>query len=143
MGGPNSFSKCEVLQCTDDGSAQSKAVWPVPKFHFQVKWDWLAMSSFQEVSGLEGESRFVTLKRGVFTHDRSFWDWFNAIKMNTLKRKAVVISLIDEAGSPTMVWTLANAWPTKITGTELKAEGNEVVVESIELAYEGLTIASP
>jgi len=35
----------------DDGSAQSKTVWPLPKFYFQVKWGDQEMS-FQEVSGL-------------------------------------------------------------------------------------------
>jgi phage tail-like protein len=54
----------------------------------------------------------------------------------------VVISLLDEAGKPTMVWTLSNAWPTKITGTDLKSDGNEVAVETIEIAHEGLTIAN-
>lgn len=62
--------------------------------------------------------------------------------MNTIKRVPVIISLLDETGKPTMVWTLANAWPTKITGTDLKAEGNEVAVETIEIAHEGLTIAN-
>jgi phage tail-like protein len=42
-----------------------------------------------------------------------------------------------------MVWTLNNAWPTKITGTNLKSEGNEVAVESIELAFETLTVSAP
>jgi phage tail-like protein len=41
-----------------------------------------------------------------------------------------------------MVWTLTNAWPTKITGADLNAEGNEVAVESLEIAHEGLTIAN-
>ena len=149
----------------DDGSAQSKTIWPLPKFHFQVKWD-SAVMSFQEVSGLGVESTpieyrhgdspafsvikmpgikkygNVTMKKGVFKSDNKFWDWFNEIKMNTIKRKPVIISLLDEAGKPTMVWTLANAFPTKITGTDLKAEGNEVAVESIEIAHEGLTIAN-
>jgi phage tail-like protein len=84
----------------------------------------------------------VTLKKGVFKSDNKFWDWFNQIKMNTIKRVPVTISLLDEAGKPTMVWTLTNAWPTKITGTDLKAEGNEVAVETIEIAHEGLTIAN-
>jgi phage tail-like protein len=84
----------------------------------------------------------VTMKKGVFKSDNKFWDWFNQIKMNTIKRVPVTISLLDEAGNPTMVWTLSNAWPTKITGTDLKAEGNEVAVECIEIAHEGLTIAN-
>ena len=52
----------------------------------------------------------------------------------------VTISLLDEEGKATMVWKLANAWPTKISGTDLKADGNEVAVETLEIAHEGLTI---
>lgn len=149
----------------DDGSAQSANVWPLPRFHFLVKWDSNVMS-FQEVSGLDVEAQpieyragdnpvfstvkmpgikkygNVTMKKGVFKADNKFWDWFNQIKMNTIKRVPVTISLLEESGRPTMVWTLANAWPTKITGTDLKAEGNAVAVETIEIAHEGLTIAT-
>ena len=147
----------------DDGSAQSANVWPMPKFHFEVKWDSNVMS-FQEVSGLDMEAQVieyrhgdskefstvkmpgikkfgnVTMKKGVFKSDNKFWDWFNEIKMNTIKRKPVTISLLDEEGGATMVWTLANAFPTKITGTDLKSDGNEVAIESIEIVHEGLTI---
>ena len=149
----------------DDGSAQSTSVWPLPKFYFQVKWDAEVMS-FQEVSGLDVEaepipyrhgdspefstikmpgikkSGNVTMKKGVFKSDNKFWDWFNQIKMNTIKRVPVTISLLDEAGAPTMVWTLANAWPTKIQATDLKSDGNEVAVESIEIVHEGITITN-
>ncbi len=62
--------------------------------------------------------------------------------MNTIKRVPVTISLLDESGAPTMVWTLANAWPTKLTGTDLKSDGNEVSIESIEITHEGITIAN-
>ena len=147
----------------DDESKQSAAVWPLPKFSFKVQWDSQEMM-FQEISGLDieastieyraGDSKAfsvlkmpglkkysdVTMKKGVFKADDKSWDWFNEIKMNVIKRKPVTISLLDEAGSPTMVWKLANAWPTKVTGTDLKAQGNEVAVESIVIAHEGLTI---
>ncbi len=149
----------------DDGSAQSRTAWPIPKFRFEVLWG-DAVMSFQEVSGLDVESQpleyrhgdspsfstvkmpglkkfgDITMKKGVFKSDNKFWDWFNEIKMNTIKRTPVTIRLLDEAGAPAMVWTLANAWPTKVTGTDLKAAGNEVAVESIEIAHEGLTIAN-
>lgn len=149
----------------DDGAKQSTAVWPLPKFYFQVKWDSQVMS-FQEISGLDIQSEEikyrhgdspefavikmpgmkkvgnVTMKKGVFKSDNKFWDWFNQIKMNTVKRVPVTISLLDETGAPTMVWTLANAWPTKITGTDLKAEGNEAAIETIEIVHEGLTISN-
>lgn len=140
-------------------------VWPLPKFYFQVKLGDKEVP-FQEVSGLDIEAQIieyrhgnskefstikmpgikktgnVTLKKGVFVKDNGFWDWFNKIKMNTIERQTVVISLLDEGGKPTMVWTLNNAWPTKITGTDMKSDGNEVAVETVEIAHEGLTIAN-
>ncbi|MBI1763571.1 MAG: phage tail protein [Acidobacteria bacterium] len=147
----------------DDGSKQSASVWPLPKFYFQVNWGGQVMN-FQEVSGLDVEAQpieyrhgdspvfstikmpgikkygNVTMKKGVFKGDQKFWDWFNQIKLNTIKRETVTISLLDETGAPTMVFTLTNAWPTKITGTDLKSDGNEVAIETIELVHEGLTI---
>ena len=146
------------------GEVQDK-VWPLPKFYFKVK---IADQEvqFQEVSGLEIEAQVieyrhgnspefstikmpgikkssnVTLKKGVFKDDKAFWGWYNQIKMNTIERKAMMISLLDEAGNDTMVWTLKNAWPTKITGTDLKSDGNEVAVETLEIAHEGITIAN-
>ena len=41
-----------------------------------------------------------------------------------------------------MVWSLSNAWATRITGTDLNADSNEVAVECIEIAYEDLTITN-
>lgn len=139
-------------------------VWPLPKFYFSVQLGDDKMS-FQEVSGLESETKIieyrhgdnksfypikmpglgrvgnVTMKKGIFVNDSKFWDWYNEIKMNIIKRRTVVINLLDETGAPKMTWTLNNAWPTKITGTDLKSEGNEVAVESVEIAYETLTVA--
>jgi len=147
----------------DDGSAQTQAIWPLPKFHFQVKWDDTELA-FQEVSGLDIEtepleyragnnpvfskikmpgmikSGNITMKKGVFVKDNAIFDWFAEIKMNTIKRKAITISLLDEAQAPTMVWKVQNAFPVKVQGTDLKAEGNEVAVESIEIAHEGFVI---
>ena len=58
--------------------------------------------------GLKNHSA-VTLKKGVFKNDDQFWAWFNEIKTNTIQRRPVTISLLDEGGAPVMVWTLANA----------------------------------
>ena len=149
----------------EDGFTQSASIWPMPKFHFQVKWGDQEMS-FQEVTGLDAQSEEikyrtgdspiysvikmpglikysnVTMKKGIFKGDNKFWDWFSQIKMNTIKRIDITISLLDEENNPAMTWTLKNAWPTKISGYELKAEGNEVAVESIEIVHEGMTITS-
>lgn len=140
---------------------KQEAPWPVPKFHFTVQIGGSEMS-FQEVSGLDTEadvieyragnspqfstvkmpglkkSANVTLRKGMFKDDSNLFDWFAQVKMNVIKRETVVIRLLDEEGKPLFTWTLANAFPTKITGTDLNSEGNEVAVESIELAHEGL-----
>jgi len=147
----------------DDASTQATSVWPIAKFYFQVQWDSQVMS-FQEVSGLDVETQAieyragnspdfsvtqmpglrkysnVIMKKGIFKSDNKFWEWFSQIKMNTVKRLPVTISLLDETGAITMVWTLTHAWPTKITATNLDSDGNEVVIESIEIAHEGISI---
>ena len=149
----------------DDGSARLTSVWPLPKFYFRVEWGTEIMH-FQEVSGLDVETQAieyrhgdsktysaikmpgvakygnVTLKKGIFKTGNRFWDWYSKIKMNTVERKIVTISLLDEQGKATMVWTLANAWPTKVSGTDLKSDGNEVSIETIEIAHEGITVAN-
>ncbi|WP_299204975.1 phage tail protein [uncultured Tateyamaria sp.] len=148
---------------TDDDSPQSQSIWPLPAFYFQVTMAGEDMT-FQEVSGLDVESQPIeyragnskvfstikmpglrktgnlTLKKGVFTRGQTFWDWFSGIKMNTIKRQDLTISLRDGSGTPTMAWRVMNAFPTKITGTDLKAEGNEVAIDSVEIAHEGITI---
>jgi len=150
---------------TDDGSAPSTPQWPAPRFYFEVKWDSVVMC-FQEVSGLDVEAQpieyrhgnspqfstvkmpglqkagNVTLKKGVIKSDQRFWDWVNRIKMNTIARRPVTISLLDESGASTMVWTLANAWPSHVSGTDLKAEGNEVAIEAITVVHEGITVVN-
>ncbi len=74
--------------------------------------------------------------------DTTYWDWYNQIELNTITegRKTVVIQLLNETGKPTMSWTLNNAWPTKITSTDMKSDGNEAAIDTIEIAYETLVI---
>ena len=59
------------------------------------------------------------------------------IAWQTLKERS---PFLDEQGKVTMLWTLNNAWPTKITSTDLKSDGNEVAVDTIEIAHEQLII---
>ena len=145
------------------GEAQDSQ-WPLPKFYFLVDWGGMTNIPFQEVSGLEMDaeadayrhgrsavfSQFsmpgmlknghVTMKRGVFRKDNDFFDWFTKVKMNTIERQNIVVKLLDEGSTPTTKWTLINAWPTKISATDLNTAGNEVAIESIEIAHEGISI---
>jgi phage tail-like protein len=61
--------------------------------------------------------------------------------MNTVERSTIVVNLLDQTGTPQYIWTLNNAFPIKLTGTDLKSDGNEVAVESIEVAFQTMTVS--
>lgn len=139
-------------------------IWPLPKFYFSVDISGVGKIAFQEVSGLDTASKVieyragnsrdfstikmpgiaapspVTCKKGAFANDNKFWDLYSELKMNTIKRRTVTISLLDETGAPTMIWRLANAWPSKISGADSKSDGNEAAIEVLELVHEGITV---
>ena len=139
------------------------ANYPLVKFHFQVEWGGTKIG-FTEVSGLDVETEVVeyrdgaspeyskikmpgmqkfsniTLKRGTFKADNEYFAWWNTVKLNTIERRDITISLLNEEHAPVITWKVKNAWPTKIQSTDLKADGNEVAIESMEIVHEGLTI---
>ncbi|NQY07949.1 MAG: phage tail protein [Flavobacteriales bacterium] len=143
------------------------STWPMPKFRFEVDLGTeMKGVAFQEVSGMDVENQIIeyrksnsklfsvekmpgivkygniTMKRGVFVNDNTFWNWHAEISMNTIKRRTVIIRLLDENGKVTMQWQLNDAWPTKITSTDLKSDGNEVAVDTLEIAHQQLIITN-
>lgn len=137
--------------------------YPLVKFHFQVEWGGTKIG-FTEVSGLDVETEVIeyrhgaspeyskvkmpgmqkfsniTLKRGTFATDNEYFNWWNTVKLNTIERRDITISLLNEEHEPVITWKVKNAWPSKVQPTDLKADGNEVAIESLELVHEGLTI---
>jgi phage tail-like protein len=137
--------------------------YPLPKFHFQVQWGGTKIG-FTEVTGLEvttekieyrdgaskeyhkirmpGMQTFgdLTLKRGVFAGDNDFYVWWNTVALNTVERRDITISLLNESHEPVVVWKVKKAWPTKVTSTDLNASGNETAIETMVLTHEGLTM---
>jgi len=137
--------------------------YPLVKFHFQVDWGGTKIG-FTEVSGLDVEIEVVeyrvgsspeyskvkmpglqkysniTMKRGTFKSDNEYFKWWNTVKLNTIERRDITISLLNEEHEPVVTWKVKNAWPTKVQSTDLKADGNEVAIESMEIVHEGLTV---
>jgi phage tail-like protein len=143
------------------------ANYPLPKFHFQVEWGGTKIG-FTEVTGLDhqieaieyregssftysktkmpGMHKFsnITLKRGTFEGDIEFHTWIKDVNLNKSEpRRTIVIKLLNERHEPVITWQAANAFPLKYQASDLKADGNEVAIESIEIAHEGLTIVEP
>ncbi|MDF2188593.1 phage tail protein [Paraflavitalea sp. CAU 1676] len=139
------------------------ANYPLPKFHFRVEWGGSKIG-FTEVTGLNIENEMieyrdgsspeyhkikmpglqkygnVTLKRGMFNGDNEFFQWLNTVSLSKIVRRDITISLLNENHEPVYIWRLKNAWPTKVTAPDLKSDANEVAVETIEMAHEGLVI---
>mgnify|MGYP003402735604 CR=1 FL=1 len=81
----------------------------------------------------------VSLKRGV-TDTRELFDWHHQIVQGQISssRRNVVIVVLGEAGDDRARFVVSNAWPTKYDPSDLNAKGNEVFIECLELANEGI-----
>lgn len=149
----------------DDDSPPSRPLGALPRFPFRVQWDAEEMRC-QEALGLDAESPSisyragsseasspftmpglkkvgnVSLMKGVLKANSTLWDWFGQITANTIQRKLVRVSLLDETGRPTTVWTLTNAWPTQVTRVEGTFGDDEVAVALVEFVCDGVTLSS-
>ncbi len=81
----------------------------------------------------------VVLHRGI-DGGLSLWEWFKAVRDGDLQRRNVVITLHDERHESVQRWLLRDAWPVKYVTSDLNAQGNEVVIETLELAVESIEI---
>ena len=94
----------------------------------------------------------ITLKMG-YTIGNGFKQWVQDCVSETrgaMNRKTITIELLDiRDGSPNatyettkgnILWLLKDAWVTKYSGPDLNASTSEVAIETVEIAYEELTI---
>jgi len=112
------------------------AEYPLPKFHFQVQWGGTKIG-FTEVTGLEVTTEKIEYRDGA---SKEYYAWWNTVTLNTIERRDITISLLNEAHQPVVVWKVKKAWPTKVTSTDLNASGNETAIETLVLTHEGLTM---
>ncbi|HMK56403.1 MAG TPA: phage tail protein [Dissulfurispiraceae bacterium] len=133
---------------------------PYRGFRFRIEIDGIAVAHFSDVSGLQVETEIepyeeggvndfvhqlpkrtkfqpVTLKRGITDAD-TLWSWHQDVVIGKFKRKNGSIILLDEAGNDKWRWNFSNAFPAKWTGPDLKADGNAVAFETIELVHNGI-----
>ena len=137
---------------------------PYRNFNFLVEIDGIAQASFIECSGLEtttevietreggnnttmlklpGKTSYsdITLKWGL-TASLEMWQWRADVIDGTVTRRNGSIVVYDLANKAEVArWNFFNAWPTKWDGPSLNAKGNEVAVETLVLAHEGIARA--
>jgi phage tail-like protein len=136
---------------------------PFRGFNFQIDIDGLGSSSFSEVSGLtadgdavdyregadainsvrklQGLRKFpaIVMKRG-YTQNDELWQWYARIYSGQDDRRNGSVVLLNEQRKPVMRWNFENAWINKIEGPSMKAAGNEVAIESMEIIHEGISL---
>jgi phage tail-like protein len=98
-------------------------------------------SDLSHVRKLPGLTKFgnVTLKRGA-SASLELFNWHLQVVRGQISsaRRNVVIVVLDEAGQDVARFVISEAWPTKYDPGDLNARGNEVFIESLELANEGI-----
>ena len=123
---------------------------------------------FQEVSGLSyeilteelnegGQNGFshklpkkvkypnLVLKRGLLKNTalqkwfESAMDTFFNWEVYDFRPKDILITLLDESDNPVAIWNVVQAYPLKWTTSDLKANDNSIVIETLELAYQYFT----
>jgi phage tail-like protein len=136
--------------------------YPYVAQRFAVEIEGLVVAGFAECSGLGaeveleeiqagGENRYrirlpkgtkygnLILKRGL-TDSKVLWDWHREVVKGTVKRKNVSVIVWDGSSrqNERWRWQFLGAFPVKWSGPELKADGNTVAIEVLELAHNGL-----
>ena len=132
---------------------------PFKAFDFLVEIDGVARAAFSEVSGLESETAVIEyrtggetvvrklpgltkfgniiLRRGV-TQDADLWNWRKSVVEGIIDRRNGSIVLLDDKRNEVVRWNFRSGWICKWEGPTLNAKANEVAIESIEIAHEGL-----
>jgi phage tail-like protein len=133
---------------------------PFHGFNFRVEIGGIQRAGFREASGLdsaqdpteyrEGTDRLtarklpglnkysnISLKWGV-TDDKELWDWRKKTMDGKVERKNGSIVLLNDAGEEKVRWNFVDGWPTKWTGPSFNATSNDVAIETLDIAHEGL-----
>jgi phage tail-like protein len=135
---------------------------PLRNFRFRVEIDGLTVAGFAEViigaattdvieyregneparvrklAGLH-KTGDVVLRRGI-TGSLELWNWYKQVLtgQTAAARRKVVIAVADDTGADRARFVVRDAWPTKYDPSDLDAKGNEVFIETLELANEGI-----
>jgi phage tail-like protein len=133
---------------------------PPPAFRFTVRFDNVPPVGFSDCTGLQLETevqeyheggvnthswKFVTrtkqgnltLKRGIV--DNVMWGWYQAITQGNMQFRNGTVTVHDPSGADDAIeFQVLQAFPVKWVGPDLNASQNNLAVETIEFAHQGL-----
>jgi phage tail-like protein len=148
-----------IVQAQNDSRGDALA----RPFSFRVEIEGLDAGVFRSVSGLSIETEVIefreggsdvihklpgarkypnlVLKRG-FTGDTTLYDWYNSFTGGNPARVNGSIIMLGPDLAQVARWEFHNGFPVKVEGPDLDASSNEVPIETIEIAHEGLTMVT-
>jgi len=137
---------------------------PLAGYHFTLEIDSIVKAVFREATGIGSEQQVIeykdanskgetivrkipgtlkypdiTLKRGI-TDLMELWDWRKLVedgKVNTARKNGSVV-MYSQDNTEVARWNFRDGWPSKITGPQLNANNNDIGMEEISIAHEGL-----
>lgn len=136
---------------------------PYLNFNFRVEIDGIAIAGFSEADLPAGRIEAVAYREGTdtssaarllpgrvawgpvvlrrgFTGDPALFDWWSEVLHGSVSRRDVVIVLLDAQRNDVARWVVRDAWPQKWDGPDLRGLGNDVAIETLELAHEGVEL---
>ena len=136
---------------------------PYPNYNFKIEIDGITEGHFKQCTNLgarvqtisyrEGGDQVVhripgqveyadaTLRGGV-TASRQLWMWFQAAVKGTPQRKTVSVVVYGADGvQERLRWNLINAWPKEFQCMPLDAQGSEIAIYTLSIAFETLELA--
>jgi phage tail-like protein len=134
---------------------------PYQGFNFLVEIEGILAGGFSECTGLTVETEFLDYREGgvngyihrfpgptkypplILKHGLTqidgLWSWHQDVIQWNVERKSGTIYLLNKQSLPVMWWDFKEAYPTKYTGPDLRADSGAVAFESVELAHRGLS----
>jgi phage tail-like protein len=137
---------------------------PVPVSSFYLDISGKVTGLFRECTGLGSETEVITqlvagnagqqiimkipgalkydnivLKRGV-TNDMQIWEWRKLVEEGKVEKARMngTVTMYDQENKPIAEWTFEQAWPCKVSGPTLNAGTNEIAIEELHIAHEGM-----
>jgi len=138
---------------------------PLRNFRFKVEIDGITQAAFSEVAIAETtldvidyrvgtdpthvqklnglrKNGSITMKWGMTVGGSALdlFKWFDDVGNGQIKtlRKKVTIHVFNEAGEAAARFVVSEAWPMKYDAPDMNAKGNDVAIELLELANEGV-----
>jgi phage tail-like protein len=146
------------------GSGNAAAQSELHPYSFVVQVEGRALGTFRKVDGLSVETEVIEFREGggnttvllpgntkysiiklsrAFTGDSALWDWYTtSAQLGHVPRVRGFVSVMGRGGRELARFSFVNAWPRRYEGPSLNADSNDVPLETIEIAHEGLTLTT-